>query len=256
MVALAAVGGAVYGLIVGSFLNVVAHRIPTGASVVRPPSACPKCQEPIKPRHNIPVISWFALRGKCASCGEPISARYPIVEATVAFLFAMTPIVIGVSWVLVAYWWFAGISFVLILTDLDHHRIPNRILYPGVVAGAVLLSAGALIDGDLGALGRAYLGAGAYFAFLLAVALIAKGGLGFGDVKLAVLLGMFTAYQSWRELIVAVAAAVFIGGAVAIVLLAARRKGRKDAIAFGPSMVLGSYVALAAGTQIADWYLG
>lgn len=253
---LAAVGGAALGLIVGSFLNVVAHRVPSGGSVVRPPSACPHCETPILPRDNVPVLSWFMLRGKCRACSEPISKRYPLVEAVAAGLFAATPAVVGVTWVLPAYWWFVGVSLVLILTDLDHHRIPNAILYPGVVVGAVLLAIGAVVDGDLGSLGRGAGGGLAYFGFLFAVALLAKGGLGFGDVKLAVLLGLFTAYQSWGILAVSVFAAVFIGGLVAVGLLVAGRKGRKDVIPFGPPMVVGAYVALVVGEQIVDWYVG
>ena len=253
---MAAVGGAVLGLIIGSFLNVVAYRVPAGKSVVHPPSACPSCNAPIAPRDNIPVASWLLLGGKCRSCRQPISIRYPIVEAATGALFAASPVVIGVSWVLPAYWWFAAVSFVLILTDLDHHRIPNRILYPGVIVGAVLLAVGAAIDGDLDAFLRAVVGGLGYFAVLLVVALIAKGGLGFGDVKLAVLLGMFTAYRSWGVLAVAGFAAVDIGGVVAIVLLVAGRKGRKDVIPFGPPMVVGAYLALVVGEGIAEWYVG
>jgi leader peptidase (prepilin peptidase)/N-methyltransferase len=246
----------VLGLIVGSFLNVVAFRVPQDRSVVTPPSSCPSCGARIAPRDNIPVVSWMALRGKCRSCRAPISARYPIVEATTAVLFAVAPAVVGVTWVLVAYWWFIGVSLVLILTDLDHHRIPNRILYPGFVVGVALLAVGAIADGDAGSWVRGVGGALAYFAGLLAVALVARGGLGFGDVKLAALLGLFTAYRSWGVLAVAAFAAVAIGGVVALVLLMAGRKGRKDTIPFGPPMVVGAYFALVVGEQVVDWYLG
>ena len=244
------------GLVVGSFLNVVAYRIPEGKSVVSPPSACPHCGGRIAAFDNIPVVSWLLLRGKCRRCSGPISVRYPIVEALTAALFATTPIFVGVSWVLIAYWWFVGVSFVLILTDLDHHRIPNRILYPGVVVGAALLGLGSVLEGELPAFGRGVLGGLAYFGFLLVVALIARGGLGFGDVKLAVLLGLFAAYQSWGVLVVAAFAAVFIGGVVAIGLLIAGRKGRKDVIPFGPPMVVGAYLALVVGDRVVDWYVG
>jgi len=163
--------------------------------------------------------------------------------------------VVGVTWALPAYWWFVGVSLVLILTDLDHHRIPNAILYPGLGVGATLLGIGAALEGDLGAFGRGLGGGFSYFAFLLVVALVAKGGLGFGDVKLAGLLGLFTAYESWGVLAVSVFAAVFIGGVVAVGLVVAGRKGRKDVIPFGPPMVVGAYVALVLGEQIVDWYL-
>jgi leader peptidase (prepilin peptidase)/N-methyltransferase len=182
--------------------------------------------------------------------------RYPIVEVISAGLFAVTPAVVGVSWVLPAYWWFVAVSLVLILTDLDHHRIPNRILYPGFVGGVVLLGIGSLLDGDGDALGRALLAGGAYFGGLFVVALIARGGLGFGDVKLAALLGVFTGYLSWGVVAVAAFGAIAIGGVVALGLLVAGRKGRKDTIPFGPPMVVGAYAALVVGQQIADWYVG
>lgn len=248
--------GAVLGLVVGSFLNVVAHRVPVGASVIRPPSACPSCGHPVRRRDNVPILSWMILRGRCRDCGEPISARYPLVEAATAAVFGVTPIVVGTSWVTPAYWWFAGVTIVLVLTDLDHQRIPNRILFPGLAVGAALLSAGALVDGDPGDLLRALGGGAGYFALLFVIAIVARGGFGFGDVKLAALLGLFLAYRSWETLVVGVFAAFFTGGVVAVGLMATRRAGRKDAIPFGPALVVGAYVALVWGDAIAEWYLG
>jgi leader peptidase (prepilin peptidase)/N-methyltransferase len=248
--------GALLGLVVGSFLNVVAYRVPVGESVVAPGSHCPRCSAPIRPRDNIPVLSWVLLRGRCRDCGEPFSVRYAIVEAATATLFAATPVVLGVSWTLASYWWFIGVGIVLVLTDLDHQRIPNRILYPGVVVGALLLSVGAVADGDAASLPRALGGAVGYFTVLLVLALLARGGLGFGDVKLAVLLGMFTAYLSWRTLYAAGALAIGIGGLVAIGLLMARKRGRKDVIPFGPALIAGAFAALWVGDALVEWYLG
>lgn len=220
-----------------------------------PGSHCPKCSAPIRHRDNIPVLSWILLRGRCRDCGQPFSIRYAIVEATTAVLFAAAPIVLGVSWSLVAYWWFLGVGIVLVLTDLDHQRIPNRILYPGIVVGSVLLSVGAVADGDVTSLPRALGGAVGYFTALLVLALLARGGLGFGDVKLAVLLGMFTAYVSWGTLFAAAALAILIGGLVAVGLLVARKRGRKDVIPFGPALVAGAFAALWVGEALVDWYL-
>jgi leader peptidase (prepilin peptidase)/N-methyltransferase len=248
--------GAILGLVVGSFLNVVAYRVPRGESVVRPPSACPGCGSAIRRRDNVPVVSWLLLRGRCRDCGSTISARYPIVEALTAALFAVTVVVVGESWVLPAYWWFAGVGLTLILTDLDHQRIPNRILFPGVVVGIVLLTAGGLADGDATSVVRGGAGALAYFGLLFVIAIAARGGFGFGDVKLAFLLGLFLGYRSGKVLVTGVFAAFFIGGVVALALLVARRAGRKDAIPFGPALVVGAFIALASGEAIADWYLG
>jgi leader peptidase (prepilin peptidase)/N-methyltransferase len=251
----ALVGGVAFaGLLIGSFLNVVAYRVPVGVSVLRPPSACPACGQEIRARDNIPVIGWFLVRGRCRDCGASISFRYPLVEAATAGLFAAT--IVGTSWTLPAYLWFVGLTIVLVLTDLDLKRIPNAILYPGTIVAIVLLAAGSIADGDAGPLWRGLGGGAAYFGLLLVIALIARGGFGFGDVKLAFVLGLFAAHRSWESLPVAVFAAFMVGGLVSTALLSARGAGRGDAIPFGPSLVLGAYVAIAWGDAIADWYLG
>lgn len=255
MTAFTAFVAGIFGLIIGSFLNVVAHRIPTGGSVVSPPSACPSCGHAIRPKDNIPVVSWFALKGRCRDCGEPISVRYAVVEATTAALFVAAVFVVGTTWVLPAYLWFIGVTVAVTLTDLDHKLIPNRILFPGTAVGAALLLAGAIFDGDLAGFGRGVLGAVAYFGILLIIALIAGGGFGFGDVKLGFFLGLFLAYQSWGVLVVGAFLSFLLGGVVSILLLVLRIKGRKDAIPFGPYMVLGAYLALVVGKAVTDWYV-
>jgi leader peptidase (prepilin peptidase)/N-methyltransferase len=243
------------GLVVGSFLNVVVYRIPADLSVVHPPSACPNCGSAIKPYDNIPVVSWLVLRGRCRSCRNPISARYPLVEATTAALFYGAYTVIGLQWTVLAFVWFVSVTFALALIDFDTKRIPNRVLFPGTVVGAVLLAGGALADGEISSYGRSWLAAGAYFAGFLVLALIVPAGFGMGDVKLAFFLGMFVGYRSWPALAVAVFGGVFIGGGVSILLLLSRRVGRKDAIPFGPSMVAGAWIAVAVGNEIARAYL-
>jgi leader peptidase (prepilin peptidase)/N-methyltransferase len=244
------------GLLVGSFLNVIAHRVPHGLSVVRPASRCPKCGSEIRRRDNIPVLSWILLRGRCRDCSDPISVRYPIVELATAVLFAATAVVIGESWVLPAYLWFAALTLVLSLVDIDHKRLPNRILYPGTVVGGVLLAVGATADGDLSSLWRGLAGGFAYFAVLLLVALLARGGFGMGDVKLAFVLGLFAAFRSWETLFVAVFGAFVLGGLASVLLLLLTKASRKDAIPFGPWLVLGSWLAIAFGDSVAAWYLG
>ena len=246
----------VVGLVVGSFLNVVVYRIPAGLSVVSPPSACPNCGTQIKPYDNLPVVSWLILRGKCRSCQSAISARYPLVEAANAALFLGVYLVIGSDWTVFAYVWFAGVTLVLGLIDFDTKRIPHRILFPGAFIGALLLGAGALAEGEMASYGRSWLAALAYFSGFLILALIVPAGFGMGDVKLAFFLGMFAGYVSWAVLVVAVFGAVFIGGGVSILLLITRRVSRKDAIPFGPSMVVGAWVAIAFGNEIARSYLG
>ncbi len=180
--------------------------------------------------------------------------RAAVVAAITAALFGIAPFVIGIDWVLPAYLWFLAVTVTLTLTDIDTKLIPNRILFPGIVIGAVLLTVGALIEG--GPILRAYAGGAGYFLVLLVVALAARGAFGFGDVKLAFLLGMFTAYRSWETLIVAVFAAFLLGGIVSLIIIVFRIRDRKDAIPFGPYLVGGAYLALVWAGRIADWYLG
>ncbi|HLA67622.1 MAG TPA: prepilin peptidase [Acidimicrobiia bacterium] len=244
------------GVLIGSFLNVVVYRIPAGISIVKPPSACPRCGAEIRARDNIPVVSWLLLRGRCRACGEPISVRYPLVEGACGVLFGATAAILGWSWLLPAYLWFAALTLTLGIIDLDVKRIPNRVLYPGTGVAVVLVVVGGLVEGSGGAVVRALAGGAAYFSALLVVALVARGGFGMGDVKLAFLLGVFAAYRSWGSLVVAVFGGFVLGGLAAIVLLVARRAGRRDLIPFGPALVVGAWVAIAAGEPIVSWYLG
>ncbi|MBM3694455.1 MAG: prepilin peptidase, partial [Actinobacteria bacterium] len=184
------------------------------------------------------------------------SRRYPLVEAGTAAGFAGLALLVGASWALPGYWWAAGVAIALTLTDLDVRRIPDRILLPGAVVTAVLLGLGAAGDGDLMAALRAAGGGAAYFGLLLVVALAARGGFGFGDVKLGVLLGMVLAYRSWGALAVGAFASFALGGLAAIALLATRRAKRKDAIPFGPAMVAGAALALVWGEAVVRWYAG
>jgi leader peptidase (prepilin peptidase)/N-methyltransferase len=179
-----------------------------------------------------------------------------LVEAGTGAAFALLAIGIGESWTLSAYWWAAGVCIALGMIDLDHKRIPNAVLFPGIAVGMVLLVAGALADGSPRLLPRALAGGVGYFGLLLLIALAARGGFGFGDVKLGLLLGMFLAYRSWVVLAVGVFGGFVVGGLVAITLLVARRVGRRDAVPFGPSMIIGAGFALVWGQAIGDWYLG
>ena len=256
MIVLLACLGGLLGLVVGSFVNVVAWRVPLGRSVVRPGSACPACGHPIRARDNVPLLSWLVLRGRCRDCGAAISLRYPLVETGTAAVFVGLVLLVGVSWVLPGFWWAAATAIALTLTDLDHRRIPDRILGPGILGTVVLLALGSWGEGEWWPLGRGAAGGAAYFGLLLLIALLARGGFGFGDVKLGVLLGLVLGFRSWGVLVVGVFAAFAVGGLVSLGLLAARRVGRKDAIPFGPAMVAGAALALALGDALTRWYLG
>ncbi|WP_211222118.1 prepilin peptidase [Nocardioides halotolerans] len=242
----------VLGSAVGSFLNVVAHRVPRGLSVVNPPSACPDCGTAIRSRHNLPVVGWLVLRGRCYDCGSAISVRYPLVEAGVAVLFVLAALRFGDEpRQLPAYLAFAGIAGALALIDLDVRRLPNSIVLPAYPVLGVLLA----LPGDASALLRAALGAALLFAIYLVIALVAVGAMGWGDVKLAGVIGGMTAYLSWGTLLSGAFLGFLLGAVAGLLLIAARRAGRRSAVPFGPFMLLGAWAALLGAGHLGDSYL-
>ena len=243
------------GLIVGSFLNVVIWRVPRGESIVSPPSHCPGCDRPVRPRDNIPVISWLLLRGKCRDCGEPISARYPLVEAGTAAVFVVLGLRIGAHADLPAFLYLGAIGVALALIDLDVKRLPNAIVLPSYGVAAILLGAAAIAQHDAGAYVRAVLGMVALFGFYFLLVFIYPAGMGFGDVKLAGVLGIYLGWLGWAEVITGGFLGFLFGGAVGVGLMMLRRAGRKSQIPFGPFMLAGALVAILAGGALADLYL-
>jgi len=260
---------AAVGLAIGSFLNVVVHRVPAGLSVARPASACPGCGNSIRRRDNVPVLSWLVLRGRCRDCRTSISARYPIVELATGLFFVLVAArlwpLVGVPTEalplvarllsLVAFLWLAGVSVALTVIDLEHHRLPDAIVLPSYAVGGVLLAASSILVGDWPALVRAAIGLASLFAFYLIAALSYPGGMGFGDVKLAGVLGLYLAWLGWGEFAVGAFAAFLLGGLFAVVLLATRRVERTGGIPFGPWMLAGAWVGVFAGGTVATAYL-
>lgn len=249
---------AVLGLMIGSFLNVVVWRVPRGESVAAPPSACPACGARIRPRDNVPVVSWLLLRGRCRDCTAPISRRYPLVELGTAVLFAGATWWCGVSWALPAVLYLAAVGLALSLIDLDTHRLPDAIVLPSLGVGLALLALASLDPGGpthWAALVRAAVGGAAMFAVYYAVRFIYPRGMGFGDVKLAALLGLYLGWFGWASLVVGWFAAFLLGGVFSIGLLALGRAHRRTGIPFGPWMIAGAAVGLVAGTSVAGWYL-
>ena len=265
---LAALAG-VFGLAIGSFLNVVVHRVPAGLSVVAPASACPQCDHPIRRRDNVPVLSWVLLRAKCRDCAAPISARYPVVEAATAVLFVLVALVVpqplgattigealGRTVLLGALLFLMAVSVALSLIDLDTHRLPNAIVYPAAVVLLVLLSVVSAVSGDWGALLRGLLGAVVLGGAYLVLALAVPGGMGLGDVKLAVILGLVLAYLGWGPLAVGAFGGFLVGGTVAIALVLAGRARMGSGVPFGPSMLVGAWVGIVFGAPLWSAYLG
>ena len=246
---------ALLGLLFGSFANVVIARIPSGRSIVRPPSACPRCSAAVAPRDNIPVVSWLLLRGHCRRCRAPISVRYPLVEALMAAVFGLTAWRVGLDWSLPGYLLFAWLLVVLAAIDLETRRIPNRLTYPLTPVLAVLLVGAALLDGAPTAGLRALLAGLAGFAFLLALALISPRGMGMGDVKFAAFIGLGLGYLGWAHLALGLFLAFVFGGLVGVALITLRIRGRKDQIPFGPYLALGALGALLAGRPLIEGYV-
>ncbi len=236
------------GLVVGSFLNVVAYRLPLGESLVLPGSHCPSCSVPIKAYDNVPVLGWVLLRGRCRSCRTPISARYPLVEALTAALAVVTVLVkhsvsdIALGLVLVA------VLVPIALIDLDNRIIPNKITLPAAIiaVGIGLILAPGKVPEQL-------IAGAAAGGFLLMFALAYPKGMGMGDVKLAAVLGLFLGRSVAVALLVGVLSGALFGAAVMARLGVAQ--GRKTAVPFGPFLALGGIVALFAGPALVHLYL-
>jgi leader peptidase (prepilin peptidase) / N-methyltransferase len=235
------------GLAVGSFLNVVIYRLPRHESLVRPGSHCPSCMTPIRAYDNIPVVSWLILRGKCRTCRAPISARYLLVEAITGASFVLAFWRFGLDWRLLVAWAFIAAMVAVAFIDYDHMIIPNKIVLPGAVMG--LLASMALdpqrwwvyVAGSLGAA-----------AFMFALALIWPGGMGPGDIKLALFMGaVLGAY-----VMVALFVAFLLGSLVGIFMLLVQKRSRKEKIPFGPYLAMGAILAALVGETLLNSYLG
>lgn len=246
---------AVLGLLAGSFLNVVIWRLPRGESVSRPPSHCPGCAARIRPYDNVPVLSWLLLRGRCRECEAPISARYPLVELSTAALFAAMAARFGAHAVLPAYLYLVAMGVALSMIDLDTKRLPNAIVLPSYVVAAVLLGAAAVMNHEGDRALRAVIGMACYYGVFLLLRLAYPRGMGFGDVKLAGVLGLYLGWLGYGVLVVGAFGGVLLGGVVGIALMASKRASRKSAVPYGPFMVAGALIAVFAGAQLAHAYL-
>lgn len=237
------------GLMAGSFVTVVAHRVPRGESIVGPRSRCPACGVQIAAYDNAPVISWLLLRGRARCCGAPISARYPLTELALGLLYAATVLVLWDDLGEVAL----GLVFVTVLmavtlTDLERRIIPNKILIVGAVLAVVIAAVA-----DPASLPERAIAAAAAGGLLFGAALAYPRGMGLGDVKLAATMGLFLGRNVGPAILVALLAGSLVGMAI---IAREGAAARKKAIPFGPFLALGGVIGLLAGDQIVDWYLG
>jgi len=251
---------AFFGAAVGSFLNVVIHRVPAKQSVVSPASACPECDTAIRPYDNIPIVSWLVLRGKCRDCKAPISVRYPLVEALNALLWVGCYAHFGWSVELIAFLYLSSAGLALTMIDIAVHRLPNVIVLPSyLVLGGIFL-VGSIVGtpwgGEWAQLLRAVLAGLVLYVFYFLLVLIYPKGMGFGDVKLAGVLGAALGWFSGGHLLVGSFAAFLLGGVLSIILLLIGKAKRGTGIPFGPWMILGAGVGVIWGQEIFEGYLG
>lgn len=238
-----------FGLIAGSFLNVCIHRLPLRESVIWPASHCLHCGAQVKPHDNIPVVSYLMLRGRCRSCGKPISLQYPIVELLTALVFFSAFLLFEPPLVYQRVL-FACAMIVLFVIDLEHRILPDIITLPGIVVGFV--SSFFMPPGWLASLVGVLLGGGSlwlmaelYFRFRN------EEGMGFGDVKMLAMIG---AFLGWKLVLLTLVVSSFMGSIVGVAIIAARRGDMKYALPFGTFLAIGAIVAAVVGDEIVNWY--
>jgi leader peptidase (prepilin peptidase)/N-methyltransferase len=249
---LALIAAGAFGAVIGSFLNVIIHRLPLGVSIVWPSSACPRCHRELSWYENIPVFSYLALRARCRTCKAPISARYPFVEALTSALFVWAWWAYGPGPLLASRVVFGCILIVLFATDLEHHLLPNAITLPGIVVGFVfsfLTEPGWMssLIGILAGGGVLYLVALVYFRIRH------EEGLGMGDPKMLAMIG---AFLGWKLTLLTLMLASLTGTVIGLGMMAAGRGTMKYALPFGCFLAAGAVLAATVGPQLLDWYLG
>ncbi len=238
---------ALFGLAIGSFLNVVIARLPAGRSLVRPRSTCPGCSALLKWYDNIPVLSFLVLRGRCRTCGMRISWRYPIVEMVTAVVLVLAYVALGPT---------ADFAVAVVLLpaliaitgiDLQHQLIPDAITLPGILVGLLLNLATGRMSWVESVIGIS-LGGGLFFLIIL----VSRGGMGGGDLKLGAMLG---AFLGWKALLFGLFVAIVLGGVIGTAFLATGVRGRKDPIPFGPFLAAGGAMALVWGERAFSWWV-
>ena len=243
----------ILGLVIGSFSNVCIYRIQKNESIVFPASHCTSCQTPIKAMDNIPLLSYFLLKGKCRNCGENISIRYPIVEFLTGVVYILIFLIYGRSLQTFIYAILSSALIIISFIDLDEQIIPDEISLPGIVLG-FLISFFVPYISYFNSLFGILTGGGIIFLIALAgLVIFKKEAMGGGDVKLAAMIGAFI---GWRYIILSLFIGFFIGAVTGIVLILSIVKNKDDIIPFGPFIVLGSILTILWGKDLLSWYFG
>lgn len=234
------------GLIIGSFLNVAIYRIPREESIVLPASHCPACRQPIPWYDNIPLIGYLLLKGRCRSCRESISIRYPFVELLngLGYIFLLHEF--GLNWEWAAYSAFYSSLVVVTFIDLAHQIVPDLITLPGMVIG-VIVSSTVLPTGFFNSFIGLFLGGVLFYL----VAMLSRGGMGGGDIKLIAMIGAFT---GWKAVLLTIFVSAFAGSILGIILMIFLGKSRKYPVPFGPFLASGAMISILWGNPIIYWY--
>jgi leader peptidase (prepilin peptidase)/N-methyltransferase len=247
-----AILAAVVGVCVGSFLNVCIYRLPRGQSLASPPSRCPHCERPLRWYHNIPIVSWVALRGRCAHCQAPISIQYPVIELVTALVWLLIVWMTPVGWLLASRLVLATALIGLFMIDLEHQLLPNVITLPGIVAG--LAFSVVAPPGPADALLGALLGGGVLYAIAAAYYLLRKEeGMGMGDVKMLAMVG---AFLGWRAVLLTLVLSSFAGAVIGVVMMGLQKGSMRYALPFGTFLAVGALLAMLLGDQFMAWYVG
>lgn len=245
----------VLGLLIGSFLNVVIHRVPAGLSLVSPGSACPACAHPVRAFDNVPVLSWLALRGRCRDCAAPIAARYPLVELATGLLFVLVGWRFGATPYAAAALVVTAAGIALVMIDLDHRRLPFGVT--GAMAVGTVLALGIdTVRYGAAPVPTALAAAALWLAVYGGIWLATGGrGMGLGDVALAPVLGLALGWLGWGPALVGLGAGFAIGAVVGVGLMAAGRARAGSKVPHGPFLVSGAALGMLAGGPVAAAYL-
>jgi leader peptidase (prepilin peptidase) / N-methyltransferase len=247
---------ALLGLAAGLLLDVVVDKVPARKVPWPPRARCANCPEDFEGRAGVPPLAWLVPRRPCPGCGQRLPARYFLVPVATAGLFAATAVRFGADWALPAHFVFFAALVSISVVDLQLQIIPNRIVYPAIFASVPLLAAAALASGSLTPLWRALAGATLAWLALFAVHLVSPGGMGFGDVRLSFLLGLFLGWQGYGHVFVGMFLGFLLGAVVGGGLVLVRLRSRTDHVPFGPFLAVGATLGVLVGDPLVRAWIG